>query len=1273
MAEPPPTDDDPSMDQAFEEGALMDQPFEEAPAGTEAFGADPSMDDALFNDPSPVDGAFDGGAGEANIAPDSTDDHGMDTFSPQDDIAQDNGFQDLAPQNAGAQPGNAGLYDGAEYGDDFENQPDNGALEPGDHLPEELAFEDPSQDLGAEGSFEQPDGIDEEVLDACADDLPQDEPLQNEPDSESIMENPAHDDFQGQAGDDFASQSLTGGGQGDFDQYDDHPGNAEPVQSFDEPAQDGLAQDGFAEPSLDDEQGFRNGLADPNAEAFPTSPPLDPQDSVCQSPVSGEAMMSPLPPPTPPMEGMNGQPMSPGPQYDGSEYGPLTPPPDDEAPPLPSSPFQDEMGFDDRGNEHGGQFEEPPPQEDFDDYNAAQDQDQGMAPLDDQFQESLPEDDLGPQNMNQQGLDSFEERGQYPDDGFNGHDATDMSAVDNQMQGQPFDGNLDRQGDHDMVPSDEAFQEQEAFQQQPYGNSFNGQNDHDMLPLDEQLQEEQFGSNLNEQQGEEMILPHDGYPQQPMDDSFAGQDGRDIQSQDEQYQEPLFDNFDTSNGQETPPSGNQVQDQPLEDSYRRDDGRDVGPQEEYFDGDILPEFPAPQGQNDFDAARPSPIQQMQQPETTYQEYPYPQEPAQEVYYDPDVPASPPQQYQPNNPMEMVSTNDEYPDQPNFVAIGSVPGRPAGMHKNEKYQWLLPLLSTATLGWGVEALEEQYHAANLKASGFTFKALAAKLFGPKKSKNDASNDRNRRKVSAAGVMIDEDGNPIDQNGGMGNTEALPVNPTGEMNNEVPQDPTMVDQNGEWEDIDEIESHDRKKGKRGLFGLLRNKKKNSDLETQDQLQEDQDPTMEDSTIQNAQGPVMMDAPMGGDGFPDDSDAFDPNADPTADEPKKRGFFAGLFGGKKKGQDLEAQTMETMDNNMNPNNGDNTYMDRDADAQSGYAGIADTRDMSQAGMGAGEMDSQYDANQPPKKQGFFARLFGKKSKHQRTEVHNTGSHSFDDGYNTPPKKGGMFAVFFSSNKKSTAQNQETYHMETSPRIAQSGNESIQDQYPREPDSEMYPNTEVSNLNQKPKKKGFFAALFKSKKNKSSTDDTNQPPKQRGLFARLFRRKPKTTNGDIEMGNMADASDEARVGRVRTGSPQLVQGESDARQSATADVMDSHDDNFEDVPDKKSKKKKSKKEKKAKKQHGMGLFHQGSLAGKRKKGDRQSGVFENEDGDVVTKPREVRKGPAKVRYAPIAPSSEGMYRQVNAPKQRQRGVGRTTAAAVNPGNWFWMDVYWK
>jgi collagen type V/XI/XXIV/XXVII alpha len=156
--------------------------------------------------------------------------------------------------------------------------------------------------------------------------------------------------------------------------------------------------------------------------------------------------------------------------------------------------------------------------------------------------------------------------------------------------------------------------------------------------------------------------------------------------------------------------------------------------------------------------------------------------------------------------------------------------------------------------------------------------------------------------------------------------------------------------------------------------------------------------------------------------------------------------------------------------------------------------------------------------------------------------------------------------------------------------------------------------------------------------------------------------------MGNMADTNDEARVGRVRTGSPQLVQGEFDARQSAVAN-FDNNDDNFEDVPDRSSKKKKKdKKDKKAKKHHGMGLYR-----GKQKKGNRESLVFENGDGGMVTEPREVKKAPVKVRYAPVVPSSEGMYRQVNAPKQRQRGGGRAAAAAVNPGNWFWMDVYWK
>jgi collagen type V/XI/XXIV/XXVII alpha len=172
--------------------------------------------------------------------------------------------------------------------------------------------------------------------------------------------------------------------------------------------------------------------------------------------------------------------------------------------------------------------------------------------------------------------------------------------------------------------------------------------------------------------------------------------------------------------------------------------------------------------------------------------------------------------------------------------------------------------------------------------------------------------------------------------------------------------------------------------------------------------------------------------------------------------------------------------------------------------------------------------------------------------------------------------------------------------------------------------------------------------------------------------------------MGNMRRGNEESpRMGSVNSGSPRLVQDDTNMRQSATADLMD--DGQFEDVhsddeglskKDKKKKQKKDKKDKKEKKHHhGMGLYHRATA---NKKGKRTSTHEEYEMADAtrpgqgVSQPEAARKKPVRVRYAPIAPS-EGMHQHVSGPKQRQRGGGRTAAAAVNPGNWFWMDVYWK
>jgi collagen type V/XI/XXIV/XXVII alpha len=313
--------------------------------------------------------------------------------------------------------------------------------------------------------------------------------------------------------------------------------------------------------------------------------------------------------------------------------------------------------------------------------------------------------------------------------------------------------------------------------------------------------------------------------------------------------------------------------------------------------------------------------------------------------------------------------------------------------------------------------------------------------------------------------------------------------------------------------------------------------------------------------------------------------------------------------------------------------------------------------------------------------------------------------------------------------------------------------EEYNQQPGSEAYPGTYSPNPNQKPKKKGFFARLFGGSKKNSKTpgqttdpEGVSQPHKRRGLFGRRrkkvnqqngatqqprnkrpgfffrlfsgFRRKPKRNEEDIEMGNMNQTAEDMRVGRVKTGSPQLVQGEGGPRQSAVAVMGDNYSvldasgtdskrkdkmttakkkkhifgvglyaqtsygkDNKRTTASrdrKKAEKEMKKKEKKAKKEEKKKRNKKGGAS-------RRSGVYDESmmQGQPTIIPgskspsssssSRPAKRAAKVRYAPIAPSSHGLHQHVTGPKPKQRGAGRTAVAAVNPGNWFWMDVYWK
>jgi collagen type V/XI/XXIV/XXVII alpha len=852
----------------------------------------------------------------------------------------------------------------------------------------------------------------------------------------------------------------------------------------------------------------------------------------------------------------------------------------------------------------------------------------------------------------------LDEQEQSFEPNFGPQDDQDMSLPDDGFQEPPSEDDFNaHHGDDPGMQSPPPFGEPQG----PFEDNF-GQADQDVAPADDEFRGSTFQETFDELNNPDMPGPEDQYQEPPANETFDSQAAQDFPPADDQYQaQSLEDSFDSNEGQGVLP-------QDL-------DEREFSPQGARFEDDKLPDFPAPQEQGYFGDARSS-LHGMLEPEPEQQDYPFPQEPAQDVYYDPEEPMESEQQppidhyqgdhlpYQANEPMEMVGEDQ---GQEVFAAPGHIPSKGHGPHKGEKYQWLLPLMSAATLGWGMDALEEQYHAANLKASGFSFKGLAAKLFGSKKPKQD-SNYTNPQGVSPADVGAEGDA-------------AIPAEATADMHN--PDGVAMAEQNGEWEDIDDNEPQDKKKGKRGLFGLLAIKKKQGDLEAQDQQPVDdqqfhdgQDPAMQ-------AGEVYPDALTGEDGYRDDQNLANPSADPAAQQAKKKGLFAALFGSKKsRSQDPEGVDGNNLDQGMDPPIDETSYQDRDMNDEVG--GHDDGMVSSDQMNSNGETDYQHDPNAKPKRKGLFARLFGKKSgffarifgskerKQLNTEVHNT-SGSLDDGNAADLNHDGV----------------EEYPMESSSRM--NDNTVPPDEHP-ETSAQVY--------GQKPKKRGIFAAFFGSKKKPKASDpafnqdDPTQPPKKRGLFARartvseqntaqrrakrpglfarLFGRKKAKNTDDIELGNMNQA-DEVRVGRVNTGSPELVQGEFETRQSTAADVMDDdHNGNFEDVPDKKHKKKKSKK-------HGMGLYRQASLAGKldkdrkKKKGNRQSVMYDEEGNAVlVTEPQEAWKAPVKVRYAPIAPSA-GMHQHVNAPRQRQRGAGRTAVAATNPGNWFWMDVYWK
>lgn len=555
-------------------------------------------------------------------------------------------------------------------------------------------------------------------------------------------------------------------------------------------------------------------------------------------------------------------------------------------------------------------------------------------------------------------------------------------------------------------------------------------------------------------------------------------------------------------------------------------------------------------------------------------------------------------------------SDEGPDYVDGTGFGSASGSKSGKHKHGEHQWLLPILATATLGWGMDALEEQYLAANIKSSGWSFKRLAAWFGGSKKSRD----------------ALNVTGNEL---GGL----------------------TAGNQDVRREGVEQRQQ-DEKLGKWGFFGRARDKMA-GDLEAQDGVLEGQDQYLQnDRHIRdmprqdgNLGSTELIDQDMychGGRTSPlDNHIEMGPDHrmhDETRNgfqQPSKKGFLPTLSGSDKNSQQMS---------------------------------------------GADEGSNQEE------KPGFFSRLFGSLKKHRSLEGHMRGEdaghysmqgspnlgHSSNNHYNMyaddqmefnqhPPKRQGFWARLFGSNKKS----------KSSEHVAN--------------------DAEVSS--QPSKQQGPFALA-----STTSRSDVDHRHKKQGFFARIFggwiHRSNHNADDDIELGimNRYDDGDgeleqeQVRVGTVNSGSPQTVQGgggSNDARKSSRADLLDDGDWQYEDAADKKQRKENLKRgstreKKKQKKQvdadekavgeedkipklsvgEGGGLFRRARSGG---------------DGHGVARPEPAKKAPTRVRYAPMAPNSDGFYRHVTGPRPLPRGTGRTAAAAVNPGNWFWMDVYWK
>lgn len=246
----------------------------------------------------------------------------------------------------------------------------------------------------------------------------------------------------------------------------------------------------------------------------------------------------------------------------------------------------------------------------------------------------------------------------------------------------------------------------------------------------------------------------------------------------------------------------------------------------------------------------------------------------------------------------------------------------------------------------------------------------------------------------------------------------------------------------------------------------------------------------------------------------------------------------------------------------------------------------------------------------------------------------------------------------------------------------------------AEQFPDVEIDNKTSGTERRGFFARLFGWKSRVQNSDEPlmkndgrnerttgnsdllnrecESHPKK-GFFARLFylRRTSRRTpvSEDIELGNIASShSDLPRPGRVKTGSPQLVQRK-DSRQSTIATLVDEYnaEQRWRQLLQEESLGKHKDKNTSAKSSRGKRTVKGKAQEDKRRSKIKSAQVLENN----LPKPKPARRETGKgVRYAVVDHCV--LEKHIPAPKPKKRGPARMAVAAVNPGNWFWMDVYW-